>query len=239
MSRRTAVIIAAALALGACSSEEEGPEPQETAATTADVTTEAVTYECTDPLAGEPTEVDAYDLIVCTTLALADTAGYATTSTVEGSGTTTLRVNGEPFTVEVDYADGTAIIANATDAWVDDGSGEWQKADITSSDFLVAQATQIYDTYKNAQDPAFSAAGIPEGTVYTVEGTEMIDGTEYTILGAEFDDGTSTSSLRMWVGPDYRQQKMTMTVTSPDSAPLTVDTEYIEWDVPQEITLPD
>ena len=241
MLRRTsALIVTALVTLGACSSDEEAPEtPGASATTDAAETSEAVDYECTDPLADEPTEVDAYDLIVCTTLALAGTEGYATTSVVEGVGETLLRVNSEPFTVEVDYADGTSIIANASDAWVDAGDGSWQKADINSSDYLTAQATQIYDTYLLTHDPAYTAADIPEGTFYTVEGTEEIDGVEYTVLGAQFEDESSTSTLRMWVSDDYRQQKMTMTMESPDTEPLSVTTEYVEWDAPQQIEIPE
>lgn len=239
MIRRTTILAAAALlTLSACSSEE-GTSSTATPTPAADQTTEPVSYECTDPLAGSPSEVDAFDLIVCSTLALAATDGYVTTSTVEGSGTTVLRVNGDPFTVEVSYPDDTAIIANETDAWVDNGSGEWQRADVTSNDYLIAQASQVFDTYKNSQDPAKSTADIPEGTTYTVEGTEEIDGVEYHILSAEFNDGSSTSTLRMWIGPDYRQQRMLVSIVSEDTNPLLVETEYVEWDVAQDITLPE
>ncbi|WP_182353064.1 hypothetical protein [Flaviflexus huanghaiensis] len=242
MLRRTAALVVTALfALGACSSDEEPPETTGASPDTAGSaeTTEPVDYECTDPLADVSSEVDAYDLIVCTTLALADTEGYATTSVVDGAGETMLRVNTEPFTVKVNYADGTAIVANAADAWVDAGDGEWVEADISSDDYLTAQATQIYDTYLLSHDPAYTAADIPDGTVYSVEGSEEIDGVDYTILGAQFADETSTSTLRVWVSDDYRQQKMTLTMEAPDSEPLTVITEYVEWDVPQDIEIPE
>lgn len=137
------------------------------------------------------------------------------------------------------YPDDSVIIANATDAWVDDGSGEWQRGEVTSSDYLVAQATQVYETYRNSHDPMYTTAGIPEGTTYDVDGTEVIDGVEYHVLSAQFEDGDSTSDLQMWVGPDYEQYRVLMTINSPDADPLLVDSVYTEWDVAQEIILPE
>lgn len=241
MLLRTALLsLAALLTLGACSDEgaDEATTPAQITTTTPEVPQE-VTYECTDPLAGNPETVEVYDLLVCTTLSLAETEGYVTTSTVGETETTTLRVNTEPLTVEVTYPDDSVIIANATDAWVDDGSGEWQRGEVTSSDYLVAQATQVYETYRNSHDPMYTTAGIPEGTTYDVDGTEVIDGVEYHVLSAQFEDGDSTSDLQMWVGPDYEQYRVLMTINSPDADPLLVDSVYTEWDVAQEIILPE
>lgn len=255
MSRLTSVsatAIAALIVLSACGDEEA---PVETASTNASTETTASTdtaeptqdsesiapasYECTDPLAGNPTEVLTYDLLVCTTLTLADSEGYATTSTVSGSGTSTLRVNTDPFTVEVTYPDGVTIIATETNAWVNEGDGVWQEGDATSDNYLVAQATQVLPTYRNAHNPAITTAQIPEGTTYTVEGTEVIDGVEYTILKGVFEDSGYTSEVTMWVGSDYHQLKSTTTSSSDGADPLTVETAYTEWDVAQDIEIPE
>lgn len=245
MLRRTALLaLASLITLGACSSDEGAADattlagtesaPEETGEAPADGD-----YECTDPLAGETETVDAYELIVCTTLTMAETEGYVTTSTVDETQETTLRVDTDPMTVEVTYPDESVIIANATDAWVKESGGEWVHGDVTSGDYLIAQATQVYETYRNSHDPAFTTAGIPEDTTYTVEGTEEIDGVEYRVLSAQFDDGQSTSDLQMWVGPDYEQHRVLATITSPESDPMSVDSVYSEWDTPQDITLPE
>lgn len=242
MFRRTALLsLASLLTLSACSSDEEADQETTPApiATTDSEAVEPVDYECTDPLAGSPETVDVYDLLVCTTRSLANTEGYITTSTVDETETTTLRVNTEPLTVEVTYPDSSVIVANATDAWVDAGDGEWVRADITSSDYLIAQASQVYETYRNSHDPMYTTAGIPEGMTYDVEGTEVIDGVEYHVLTSQFVDGESTSDLRMWVGPDYEQYRVLMTMNSPDADTLHVDSIYSEWDTPQEIVLPE
>lgn len=249
--RKTSVALslAALLTLAACGSDAEDTSTTSSAPTETTSSTETesatgtesiapATYECTDPLAGDPTEVDTYDLIVCTTLTLADTDGYVTQSEMTDSGVTTLRVNTDPFTVEITYPDGVVIVADAGSAWVQQ-DGEWQKGDATSEDFFIAQATQVLPTYRNAQNPAITTAQIPEGTTYQVEGTEVIDGVEYTILTGMFEDSGLTSEVRMWIDDNYHQLKSVTTSTYEGENPVEITTEYLEWDVAQDIEIPE
>ncbi|WP_054952857.1 hypothetical protein [Flaviflexus massiliensis] len=257
MRTSIALAVSVLLTLAACGSDESADEgtsaPAETTASESAEPTDAedtseptdtdsiapASYECTDPLAGNPTEVSTHDLIVCTTLTLADAEGYATQSTMTGSGTTTLRVNTDPFTVEVTYSDGVIVVANSEGAWVKEEGGKWQKGDATSEDFLIAQATQVLPTYRNAQNPAITTAQIPEGTTYQVEGKETIDGEEYTILTGTFDQEGTSTELRMWISDDYQQLKSVSTSTYEGADPVEITTEYLEWDVAQDIEIPE
>ncbi|MDO5723873.1 MAG: hypothetical protein Q4P33_05690 [Flaviflexus sp.] len=234
MTSRIAAAACALTLIAACSSEKEGQEHAEPPEVVV-----PETVECTDPLKDNPSEVDARELIACTTQALADTAGFVSTTTVDGEEFSTMRLNPNPFILDITYPDGTRIIADLTEAWVKTGGNDWVQADATSDDYVIAQATQIANTYLAQLDPVLATAGLPEDLTLTVTGTEEIDGEQCYVLEGKIREETTASDATYWITSDYRQVKtLVEAATAGQEGSMTMENTITEWDTKQDIEMP-
>lgn len=228
---KTTIVTLACLALVAACGSEEPAEPE---ATTPTATNEQT---CTDPLGNGETEIPATDFIVCVLDATNATAGFAMSSTLNGEPLSELKVDLDPFWVDITYPDGLQIIANLGDSWVKKGD-TWVEGDASSEDFAIAQATQIAPGYHSSLNPALAAVNTPPDLVYHVEGTETIDGTEYYIITGTTDNQGTVTEMTQWVTADYQQYK-TVTVTSAEGMETTtMENVMTAWDEKQNIEAP-
>lgn len=230
-----AAITASLALLTSCSSEESAGDA------TPDQPEVAVpeSVECTDPLKDNPTEVDARQLIACTTETLANTEGFVSTTTVDGEEFSTMKLNPKPFILDINYPDGTRIIADLTEAWVKTGGNDWVEADATSDDYVIAQATQIANTYLAQLDPVLATAGLPEDLTLTVTGTEEINGEECYVLKGKIREETAASDATYWITSDYRQVKtLVESAAAGQDGSMIMENTITEWGKKQDIDMP-
>lgn len=228
-------ILALALVLGlaACGSEE--PVAEET--TPAPTIPPSQSVSCTDPLGQGLTEFPARGYLTCVIEATAATQGYSLESRLNGEPYTTMKVDMDPFWVDISYHDGTELIANLGDSWAK-VDGQWVEGDANSENYVIAQATQVAQTYHASLNPQLALVSTPEDLMYTVEGEETIDGVTYVIVSGTTEDSTGSSTLRQWVTRDYRQLKSESTTVSSDGNEMTLVNEFTSWDEPQNIEAP-
>lgn len=228
-------ITSAIVLLAACSSEEpkseQSPEQPEVVIPDA--------AECTDPLKDNPTEVNARELIACATQTLASTEGFVSRTTLDGELLSEMRLNPDPFIIDISYPDGTTIIADPTEAWVKPGGKDWVKADPASEDYVISQATQIANTYMSQLDPALAAAGLPDDLMLKVTGHEEIDGMDCFVIEGQLRQDTSAQDATYWMTADYKQVKthIESAATGQDGT-MVMENHITEWDKKQDIQLP-
>lgn len=234
MTSRIAAAACALTLLAACSSDEDAKEPAESPEVAV-----PESAECTDPLKDTPTEVDARQLIACTTETLANTEGFVSTTTVDGEEFSTMKLNPNPFILDISYPDGTRIIADLTEAWVKTSGNDWVEADASSDDYVIAQATQIANTYLAQLDPVLTTAGLPEDLTLTVTGTDEINGEECYVLKGKIREETAASDATYWITSDYRQVKtLVESAVAGQDGTMVMENTITEWGKKQDIEIP-
>ena len=164
--------------------------------------------------------------------AMTDTAGYAAKTVVMGMESTT-RFNPAEKALESLSPMGS-IVAIGDDVWVKSPSSDWQAADPSSSDPIIAGlSTTAKDV--TAMDPAETAKAITGD--FTVTGTgERLGQKVYLVSGTVEQAGTPVEVV-FEVTEDYVNLASTSSATVQGQS-VDVALEITEWDVKQDIVAP-
>lgn len=165
---------------------------------------------CTDPLAGDPTDVNAQELAFCQAEALGKISGWVQEDTVDGMLASTSRVNIDPLAVEIQsYTDsgepGARAILIRGNTFVE-REGKWVQATTESDDGTMAYQATMPMRFEALLNPELRAAGTNPDLTYEVIGHEEIDGENVTVLSLQLTgdaDGGDTRESRLYVRDDY------------------------------------
>lgn len=223
------LVIAASVLLAGCSAgPAEKPADEKPAGTTQEETT--ASSDC--PELAEGATVDGAALGACIADTASSIAGYATSSTVMGAETTG-RYNPSERSLETVSPMGSIIVIG-DDAWVKPVTGDWQAADATSSDPIIAGLS--LGAAAAAEMSPTSIADLLAGD-FTVTGTgERLGRQVFLVTGTVEAQGT-TSEIVLEVTEDYAPLA---TTTKGEVSGMSVEstTAVTEWDVKQEIVAP-
>jgi hypothetical protein len=228
------VVLAAAIMLTGCSAGNTA-EPEDSADSTSSDSTpseaaEAPASDCPELVEGETIEGSV--LGSCVTEALDGIAGYAATTSVMGLETTA-KYNPAEKAIETTSQLGSLIVIGS-DAWVKSGSGEWQVADVNSTDPIIAGLSAGADA-ASATDPAAIAAAL--SGEFTVTGTgERLGKTVYLVTGTVEQQGVSVDAV-FELTADYENLATTTTAAVGEQS-VEVNMVVTEWDVKQDIVAP-
>lgn len=227
------VILAAAVLLTGCSagSTSEPSTSSDSAASSApSEAAEATSSDCPELAEGETIEGSV--LGTCITAALDGIAGYAATTSVMGIESTA-KYNPAEKAIETSSDLGSLIVIGS-DAWVKSGSGEWQVADVNSSDPIVAGLSAGAET-ASTTDPMAVAAALSGD--FTVTGTgERLGKPVYLVSGTVEQQGVAVDAV-FELTADY-ENLATTTSAAVGEQSVEVSMVVTEWDVTQDIVAP-
>lgn len=224
------VVIAAAVLLTGCSASGSDTTAEKKPSAGASQNAEAPKTDC--PELKEGATVDGAALGGCIADAMSDTAGYAATTSVMGIDSTA-RFNPSEKAIESISAAGS-LIAIGDDVWVKSATSEWQAADPSSSDPIIAALSSSAANITSL-DPATAAKAITGE--FTVTGTgERLGQKVYTLSGTIEQQGTSIEVL-FEVTADYVNLASTSSA-SVEGQSIEISMEITEWDVKQDIVAP-
>lgn len=229
------VVLAAAIMLTGCSAPTEAPASDKPAADKPAATESEAPSEAQDATCPELTEgatINGAELGGCIATVTQDVSGYAAKTTTMGIESTA-RYNPSADAIATTSQLGEVIIIG-DNAWVKTLSSDWQVADSTSSDPLVAGLSMGAEGAKAADLATMAAAMNGE---FTVTGTgERLGQKVFVLSGTVTVDGVSSETVYE-VTSDYAVFAST---SSTEAAGQTVEVKYevTEWDVAQDITAP-
>lgn len=224
------VVLAAAVMLTGCSAGASEKPAESKPSGAASQEAEAPSSDC--PELADGATVDGSALGACIAEAMTDTAGYAAKTVVMGMESTT-RFNPSEKALESLSPMGS-IVAIGDDVWVKSPSSDWQAADPSSSDPIIAGlSTTAKDV--TAMDPAETAKAITGD--FTVTGTgERLGQKVYLVSGTVEQAGTPVEVV-FEVTEDYVNLASTSSATVQGQS-VDVALEITEWDVKQDIVAP-
>lgn len=224
------VILAAAVLLTGCSGGGSDKAAESKPSSGASQEAEAPKTDC--PELKEGATIDGSALGACIADAMTDTAGYAAKTGIMGMETTA-RFNPSEKAIE-SISPAGSLIAIADDVWVKSATSDWQVADPSSSDPVVAAlSTSAADL--TALDPAASAAAL--SGEFTVTGTgERLGEKVYLVEGTVEQQG-ATVEIVFEVTGDYVNLASTSTA-SLEGQSVEVTMEITEWNKKQDIVAP-
>lgn len=224
------VVLAAAVLLTGCTAGGAEPSAEKKPSASPSQEAEASTSEC--PELKEGATIDGAVLGGCVADAMSDTAGYAATSTVMGIESTA-RFDPSEKAIETISPVGSLIVIG-DDVWVKSATSDWQAADPSSSDPVIA-ALSASAGDAALLDPSKAADAVTGE--FTVTGTgERLGQKVYLVSGSMEQQGAAVDIL-FEVTADY------VTLASSSSASIEGQTvevtmEITEWDVKQDIVAP-
>lgn len=223
------VALAAAVMLTGCAAGSEEPVEDKPAAT--EETEEAAPASDCPELADGAT-VDGAALGGCISDAMADTAGYAATTSTMGMESTG-RYNPSTEAVE-SISDLGSVIVIGDEAWVKAASTEWQVADPNSSDPMIAGLST--GAAAVSESDLASAAALLSGE-FTVTGTGERLGQEVFLLSGTVESAGVSVDTVYEVTSDFVVLASTGTA---EVSGQKVETIFAvtEWDVAQDIVAP-
>ncbi|MFE7197968.1 hypothetical protein [Microbacterium oxydans] len=224
------VVLAAAVLLTGCTGSGSDSTAEKKPSAGASQEAEAPQTDC--PELKEGATIDGAVLGDCVADAMSDTAGYAATSSVMGIDSTA-RFNPADKAIESISPAGSLIVIG-DDIWVKSATSDWQPADPSSSDPVIATlSASAADA--SLLDPTRAADAVTGE--FTVTGTgERLGQKVYLVSGAMEQQGTAVDVV-FEVTADY------VVLASSSSASLEGQTvevtmEITEWDVEQDIVAP-
>jgi hypothetical protein len=224
------VILAASVLLTGCAGGGSDKPADAKPSGAASQEAEAPTSDC--PELKEGATVDGAALGTCIADAMEGVAGYAAKTSVMGMESTA-KFNPSEKAIE-SISPAGSLIAIGDDAWVKSGAGEWQVADPSSSDPIIAGLSSTAADVATL-DPAAAAAAL-DGE-FTVTGTgERLGQKVFLVSGTVEQSGTSVDVI-FEVTPDYVSLASSSTA-SVEGQSVEVTMEITEWDVKQEIVAP-
>jgi hypothetical protein len=223
------VIVAAAVLLTGCSGTPEKPAAS-TPSATASQEAEASQSDCPELAVGAT--VDGATLGPCIAEAMAATAGYAAKTSVMGVESTT-RFNPGEHAIESDSPVGSIIVIG-DDVWVKSAVSDWQTADPSSSDPIVA-ALSSSAAQVASLDPATMATALTGE--FTVTGTGTRLGQEVFLLSGQVQQQGAAVEIVTEVTADYVSLASTSSA-SLNGQSVQISMEVTEWDVKQDIVAP-
>ncbi|VEI13394.1 hypothetical protein [Trueperella bialowiezensis] len=202
--RVIATLGAIAIAAGGCSSGEPAG-----AASGSPAAARSVDH-CTNPLDGNPQTVNAQELAFCQAEALGKISGWVQEDTVDGTLTSTSRVNIDPLAVEIQPYDaagtpGSRAILIRGNTFVEKG-GRWIQATKNSDDDALAYQATMPMRFEALLNADIRAAGTDPNLTYDVVGHETLNGQEVTVLKMQVaSDSPSGDSLtsKLYIRDDY------------------------------------
>lgn len=223
------VMIAAAVMLTGCSAgASDKPAAEKSTASTQQ--SAAPKSDC--PQLKEGLTIDGAALGGCIAKAMAGTKGYAAKTSVMGIDSTG-RFNPSEHAIETISPVGSLVIIGES-AWVKSAAGDWQVADATSSDPIVAGLSSSVKQIASL-DPATAAASIT-GT-FTVTSTAERLGKKVYLVGGTVAQSDTSVDIVFEVTSDYINLASSSTA-SVNGQPLKISMEITEWDVAQNIVAP-
>lgn len=224
------VMLAAAVLLTGCSAGATDKPAESKPSGGASQEAEAPKSDCPELKEGDT--VDGSALSTCIAEAMSDTAGYAAKTTVMGIESTA-KFNPAEKAIESISPVGS-LIALGDDVWVKSATSDWQAADPSSSDPVIA-ALSATAADVTSLDPAAAAAGISGD--FTVTGTgERLGEKVYLLSGTVEQQGTPVDVV-FEVTEDYVSLASTSSA-SVEGQSVEVAMEITEWDVKQDIVAP-
>lgn len=224
------VVLAAAVLLTGCTAGGSEPAAEKKPSASASQESEAPTSDC--PELKEGATIDGTVLGDCVADAMSDTAGYAATSSVMGIDSTA-RFNPTEKAIETISPVGSLIVIG-DDVWVKSAASDWQAADPSSSDPVIA-ALSASASDASLLDPTKAADAVTGE--FTVTGTgERLGQKVYLVSGAMQQQGAEVEIV-FEITADY------VVLASSSSASIEGQTvevtmEITEWDVKQDIVAP-
>lgn len=176
---------------------ESSPSPAEPAVTS-----------CSDPLAGDPTTVNARELAFCQTEAVGNLAGYVQEDTINGKIVSTSRVNLDPLAVEIksnagSNGDGSWVILVAGKAYVN-LLGKWYEARADSDDETLQYQSSFPSRFEALLNPEMRAMATDPELEYAVEGRETVNGHDVRVLSLTVNEGTEQEATStVYIRDDY------------------------------------
>ncbi|EYT60607.1 hypothetical protein D514_0106530 [Microbacterium sp. UCD-TDU] len=224
------VVLATAVLLTGCTGGGSDSTTEKKPSAGASQEAEAPEMDC--PELKDGASLDGSVLGDCVADAMSETAGYAATSSVMGIDSTA-RVNPSDKAIETISPAGSLIVIG-DDVWVKSATSDWQAADPSSSDPVIA-ALSASAADASLLDPTKAADAVTGA--FTVTGTgERLGQAVYLLSGTMEQQGTAVEVV-FEVTADY------VVLASSSSASLEGQTvevtmEITEWDVRQEIVAP-
>ena len=224
------VVLSAAVMLTGCSAgaPDKPAEPKPSAAASQEA--QAPSSDC--PELAEGATVDGSALGACIAEAMTDTAGYAAKPVVMGMESTT-RFNPSEKALESLSPMGS-VVAIGDDVWVKSPSSDWQAADPSSSDPIIAGLSATAKDV-TAMDPAATAKTITGE--FTVTGTGERLGQKVYLLSGTVEQAGTPVEVVFEVTEDYVNLASTSSATVQGQS-VDVALEITEWDVKQDIVAP-
>lgn len=223
-------LTAAVLLTGCSAGAEEKPAEESPSAAAEQEETAAPASDC--PELAEGASVDGAALGACITEAMADTAGYAGTTSVLGLEST-MKYNPADKAVESISPAGSLIVIG-DDVWVKSPTSEWQAADPQSSDPVIA-ALSSSATNLEGIDPAVAAGGLTGDFAVTGTGSRL--GQDVYLVTGTADIQGMPVDVVYEVTSDY---VILASTASAEAGGQSIETsmEITEWDVAQNIVAP-
>lgn len=224
------VVLAAAVLLTGCSAgaSDKAAEPKPSSGASQEA--EAPKTDC--PELTEGATVDGEALGACIADAMSETAGYAATSSVMGIESTA-RFNPSDKSLESISPVGS-LIAIGDDVWVKSATSEWQAADTSSSDPVIA-ALSASAADVTTLDPATAAEAL--SGEFTVTGTSERLGQKVFLVSGTVEQQGVSAEVVFEVTADYINLASTSTA-SLEGQTVEVAMEITEWDAKQDIVAP-
>lgn len=229
---------ALALLLAGCSNEDV----ESTATSPADPPT-AVDH-CTDPLAGNPTDVNAQELAFCQAEGLTKIAGWIQEDAIDGTLASRSRVNIDPLAAEIQSytmsgVPGPRAILIRGNTFVE-RDGQWVQATTDSNDETLAYQATMPMRFEALLNPKLRAAGTNPDLTYSVIARETLNGEDVTVLSMQLSTDAETNDTResrLYVRDDYVvvHSESTFRINGSNQIRTTVLTTI---DEPQEIINP-
>ena len=225
------VVLAAAVMLTGCSAgASDKPAAEDKPSSSSSQEAEAPTTDC--PELKEGATVDGAALGTCIADTASSIAGYAASTSVMGMETTG-RYNPAEKALESITPMGSIIVIG-DDAWVKTATGDWQVADTTSSDPMVAGLST--GAAAAAQASPTMIANLLAGD-FTVTGTgERLGQPVFLVSGTVQAQGAS-SEIVLEVTKDFAPLATT-TKSEVSGTSVESTTVVTEWDVKQDIVAP-
>lgn len=224
------VVLAAAVLLTGCSGggSDKAAEPKPSSGASQEA--EAPKTDC--PELKEGATIEGSALGACIADAMESTEGYAAKTTIMGIESTS-RFNPSEKAIE-SISPAGSLIAIGDDVWVKSSTSDWQVADPSSSDPVVA-ALSASAADITSLDPAATAAAITGE--FTVTGTGERLGEKVYLLGGTVDQQGTSVEVVFEVTADFVNLASTSTA-SLEGQSVEIAMEITEWDAKQDIVAP-
>ncbi|MFP7697238.1 hypothetical protein [Trueperella sp. LYQ143] len=161
-----------------------------------------------NPLTGNPTEVNARTLAYCQALALRNITGYIQEDTLDGQLVSRSRVNTHPLSAEIESFDAAGkrvnhSVLNQNTIFVQHGTS-WVQASVDSPDKNLAYQATIPARFETLLNPSVRASGTDPALTYRVTGKKTVNGqTIFTLtLSRSNDDDIPDSDVHLVIRSD-------------------------------------